>query len=149
MNTPPTKPSSRQALLAEFSCITTMQRGTLAEEHRQRPAPDGKGTLRLGPYFKHQSWEGGRNVSRRVPADEVAQLREDLANGQRFDALADELAAVNIAHTRALRAGQHDEAAHQQSGASKKNSGRSALKKGTVKVKASSPKPRRGLPRKA
>jgi hypothetical protein len=45
-----------------------MQSGSLAEEWRERPGPPGEPPVRLGPYFKHQAWHDGRNVSRRVPA---------------------------------------------------------------------------------
>lgn len=63
----------------------------------------GTGVERLGPYDEHQAWKGGRNVSRRVPADEAVLLREDTENAKRFEPLADERAHLNIEHTLALR----------------------------------------------
>lgn len=150
MNTPPIDRSSRrEALLRDLSSISTMQRGTLAEEYRERPSPSGKGTVRLGPYYKHQCWEDGRNLSRRVAAAEAPQLREDLVNGQRFEQLAEQLAQTNIIHTRALRAAQAQAAEHSESAASKKNSRRNALPKDTAKAKASLPRRARALPKKA
>lgn len=155
MNTPTKIPSTstlvadRTGLLTQLAAITTMQRGTLGEEHRERPSPEGKGLVRRGPYFKHQCWEGGRNLSRRVPADEVPLLREDLANAQRFDTLTEQLAELNIAQTRALRTAQHDDAQHDELAAVKKNSRPNALPKGMAKPKASSPKRARASPKRA
>ncbi len=87
-------------MLAE---ITAIERGTLTEEHRERPGPDGGGTVRRGPYFKHQCWENGRNRSVRIPPGQVALLREHLENGQRFDDLAAQLARHAIEEGRARR----------------------------------------------
>ena len=36
------------AILTEMATLTTMERGTLSEEHRTRPASNGRGTVRLG-----------------------------------------------------------------------------------------------------
>lgn len=140
------KPSSRSVeqardhLVAQIAAITTMQPGTLAEEYRERPAADGKGVVRLGPYFKHQCWKDGRNVSRRVPAAEAVQLREDVDNAKRFEHLTAQLAELNIEHTLALRAA---EAAASPAAVpdAKKNSKRKPPGKGSRKPKPSSRKP--------
>ena len=97
--------AARQSLVDQIAAISTMQPGTLAEEWRERPNPEGIGVLRLGPYYKHQVWKDGRNVSRRVPAAEAALLREDIDNAKRFEQLTQELAHLNIEHTLALRRG--------------------------------------------
>jgi mannitol-1-phosphate/altronate dehydrogenase len=131
-------PPDRQALLRELEAISTMQRGTLAEEYREVPATEGKGTARLGPYFKHQCWEAGRNLSRRVPAHEVPALREDLANAQRFDRLTEQLAQATIEQTRQLRASQ-SEALQAHHIESKKNSRKLAQNKSSKKPSASLP----------
>lgn len=135
----------RKEILAELSNITTMERGTLAEEYRERPAPRGQGTVRLGPYFKHQCWEDGHNRSRRVPADEVVALSTDLDNGQRFDLLVSKLAGLAIAEGRAKRGAL---AADTPSGR-KKNSGKKASGKGTAKPKLSSRRSRGASRKKA
>ena len=114
-----------------------MQPGTLAEEWRERPNPEGIGVLRLGPYYKHQVWKDGRNVSRRVPADEAVLLREDIDNAKRFEELTEELASLNINHTLALRATPSPDA---DSGESKKNSTRKRSTSDTPKPKRSSRK---------
>jgi len=140
------KPSSqsveqaRQNLVDQIAAITTMQPGTLAEEYREHADPHGKGTVRRGPYFKHQVWKDGRNLSRRVPADEALGLREDIENARRFHELAAQLARLNIEHTLALRAAQSPDGATPDA---KKNSTRKPAGKGSPKRKPSSPKPGR------
>jgi len=117
-----------------------MQPGTLAEEWRERPEPQGGGTVRLGPYFKHQVWKDGRNASRRVPTNEAALLREDIDNAKRFEQLTGDLARLNIEHTLALRSAQ---AATPDSGEGKKNSTRKQPAKSSSKPKPSSQRPKR------
>ena len=68
------------------------------EEYRER-SRNGK-RVRLGPYYKHQCWEDGRNVSRRVSAPEVEQLRKAVDGYHEFEELAKEYAQVTIAMTR-------------------------------------------------
>ena len=46
-----TNADQRKEILAELDDITTMERSTLVEKYRERPAPDGQGTVRLGPHF--------------------------------------------------------------------------------------------------
>lgn len=98
--------SIRKVLLEQIAEITTMQPGTMAEEWRERPDPSGEGIVRHGPYYKYQVWQDGRNISRRVPVSEAAQLREDIENAQRYKQLTDELAQLNIEYTLALRASE-------------------------------------------
>ena len=141
MTTPPKSvEAARRSLLDQIAAISTMQPGTLAEEWRERPDPEGKGVLRLGPYYKHQVWKDARNVSRRVPADEAALLREDIENATRFEELTDELARLNIEHTVALRSAPSLDA---ESGGSKKNSTPKRSTSDTPKRKASSRKRKR------
>jgi len=131
---------ARQNLVEQIAAITTMQPGTLAEEYREHPDPHGKGTVRRGPYFKHQVWRDGRNVSRRVPADEAVGLREDIENARCFHDLTAQLAKLNIEHTLSLRAAQAPQAATPDA---KKNSTRKPAGKDSPKRKPSSPKPGR------
>jgi hypothetical protein len=129
--------SLRQALLDQIAAITTMLPGTLAEEYRQHPSPDGRDIVRLGPYFKHQIWENGRNVSRRVPAAEAATLKLDTDQAKRFHQLTDQLAQLNIQNTIALRA---TEAAAPGPITEKKTSSLTASTKNTAKRNSTSPK---------
>jgi len=139
MNTPSYQ-SAQKVLLDQIANITTMLPGTLAEEWRERPDPGGEGTVRLGPYYKHQVWQDGRNISRRVPTSEAAQLREDIDNAKRYEQLTTELAQLNIAHTCDLRAAQ---AGTGESAESKKNSRPRPRPSDLPKPKPSSPKPKR------
>jgi len=139
MTTPPkTIEAARRSLLDQIAAISTMQHGTLTEEWRERPDKEGSGVLRLGPYYKHQVWKDGRNLSRRVPADEAVLLREDIDNAKRFEHLTEELAHLNIEHTLALRRAPAPDA---DSGGSKKNSKRKRSARDTPKPKRSSRKP--------
>ena len=88
----------RRQILRNMAGIDCMEKGRLSEEYRER-YEDGE-TLRLGPYFKHQMWENGRNVSRRVPTAEVDQLRKAVDGYHQFEELADEYAQVTIEMTR-------------------------------------------------
>lgn len=125
--------ATRESLIAQLATVSHMQRGTLTEQYIQRPAPDGKGTVALGPYYKFQVWEDGRNHTRSVSADEVDALREDIANHHIFQQIFHQLAAQIIAETRQLRASRR--AANQdpsqalekktsRPGASRKNTGK-------------------------
>ena len=141
--------AQRHALLVQLTSLTTMERGTLAEEYREHPDPEGPGTIRRGPYFKHQCWEEGRNRSTRVPASCVGMLREDLENAQRFDQITSRLEELAVENSRARRAALGAQSADTTAGSAKKNSRRTASKKDTAKRKPSSPPSERGLPKKA
>jgi hypothetical protein len=145
MSTPAQSSSPlRQALLEQIAAITTMLPGSLAEEYREHPAPDGRGTVRLGPYFKHQVWQDGRNLSRRVPAAEAATLKLDIENAKLFEELTGQLARLNIQYTIALRAGQTDATETTV----KKTSKPTASRKNTAKPSTSSPKRAKNSPKK-
>jgi hypothetical protein len=128
MTNPP--PHDRSAILQQMAELNSMERGTLSEEFREHPDASGA-KVRLGPYFKHQVWEEGSNKSRRVPAHEVAQLREDLDNHKHFTELANAFVDLTIEQTRIRRT---------QAGAgadpdAKKNSTRRPKPKPTAKPK--------------
>ena len=57
-------------------------------------------TQRLGPYYKYQRWEQGRNLSRRVPQTEAPSLRMAIEGYHRYEALAKEYAELTIQMTR-------------------------------------------------
>jgi len=88
----------RKRILGRMARIRCMEKGRLSEEYREGTR-DGK-SVRLGPYYKHQRWEDGRNVSRRVPAGQVARLRKAVDGYHEFEALAKEYAQLTIAMTR-------------------------------------------------
>jgi len=140
-----TKPTqTAQRLLDEIAAITTMERGKLTAEYRTGLSPQGADPPVLGPYYKLQVRENGRNESRRVPAAEVPALKEDLATHERFRALTTAFSEETIARTRALR--RKSPASDQEAteaAAAKKNFTKKPAAKDTRKRKPSSPKPKR------
>lgn len=88
----------RQQILLEMAGIQHMEKGKLSAEYRDS-ARDGK-QVKLGPYYKYQCWENGRNQSRRVPAEEAQDLQEAVEGYHHFKDLADEFAELTIEMTR-------------------------------------------------
>jgi hypothetical protein len=87
--------AQRDHILQQMAQLDTMEYGSLHAEHR--PAQGGGTT---GPYYKHQVWEQGKNLSQRIPAPEAPALQTALANRQRFEALAQEYIALTVQLTR-------------------------------------------------
>ncbi len=54
-----------KAIIEELASIKHMERGKLTSEYRTRTNPDGK-EISLGPYYKHQAREDGKNKSRQT-----------------------------------------------------------------------------------
>jgi hypothetical protein len=88
-------PTRREQLLQQMAQCDTMEYGSLKAE--RRPVVGG-GLSR--PYFKHQVWEGGRNLSQRIPAQEASSLEVAIANRHRFEELAREFMDVTVQLTR-------------------------------------------------
>lgn len=125
-----------QDLISQIAGITHIERGTLTEEYRERPNPEGGPTLKTGPYYKHQCWEDKRNRSRRITPEEVPLLREHLQGGQHFDELVVKLAALVTANSRQQRAKALAPACDVVE-ASKKNSRKKPSRSATAKQKPS------------
>lgn len=89
----------RREILEQMAGIERMERGHLSEEYRG----DGQASGQLGPYFKHQVWEGGSNRSQRVPSEEVAALRKAIEGYECFERLAGEYVDLTVAMTREER----------------------------------------------
>jgi hypothetical protein len=93
MNTP--FHAQRTALLEQMAALPSMEQGSLKVEYRHRPSG-----ARSGPYFKHQVWREGANVSQRVSPQEAPALATAIANRQKFEALAAAFIELTVAHTR-------------------------------------------------
>jgi hypothetical protein len=132
-----TSPEIRN-ILNQISSIQSMERGKLTSFYRTRPALQGGGTVRLGPYYKLQAWENKHNCTRHIPAAEVDELKQDLDNHKEFKKLVATLEQSIIDKTRARRGG--DSVSLQES---KKNSTTKRSLKNTAKPKRSSSKPKR------
>ena len=81
----------RKEVVRELLDIHSLERGALSEQYFTRSGPAGQARGKRGPYFVLSRWEDGRNRSRRVKREEVAQVQEDLANHERFMALCHQL----------------------------------------------------------
>ncbi len=89
MNSKPTP----QSLLNNIAQIQRLDRGTL-NVIRQGPE---------GPYYNHQCYENGRNVSRYVPAEQVADLKTALEGYQQVQTLMAQYVQLMVEQTRAER----------------------------------------------
>jgi hypothetical protein len=86
-------PATKQRLLQHMAAISAMERGKLsAYAFKERSGG--------GPYHKLQRWEEGKNVTRYVPADEVAEVEAALAGYEQYRQLSEEYARLVIAETR-------------------------------------------------
>lgn len=116
----------RAEILREINQIETMARGKVCPMHRGRP--DAAGRRRI--YYNHQNWQGGKNVSRYVPAEAVPALQRAIEQRQRFEALAERFVDLTVAATPAAGPGAE----------SKKNSRSKSKPSATGKRPASSRK---------
>jgi hypothetical protein len=90
----------RRQILQQMEQIQTMELGSLKSETRpskRHPKRD------CGPYFKHQVWEQGRNLTRRIPSDQARSLAQAIDNRVRFEKLADEFIQATVVMTRSQR----------------------------------------------
>jgi len=86
------KPTS-ESILHQIAQIHRMDHGTLSVI-RQGPH---------GPYYNHQCYENGRNVSRYVPAEQVAELEQAIAGYRRFQELVKQYVQLRVEQTRSER----------------------------------------------
>lgn len=82
-----------QSLLQQIAQIQHLERGKLCI---LREGPDG-------PYYNHQIWENGKNVSRYVTRDRVPALQEDIDGYHRFEQLIEQYVQLLVEKTRAER----------------------------------------------
>jgi hypothetical protein len=90
--------TQRTHLIQQMVSLQSMEEGSLKAEYRT--SSGGEQTSPIGPYFKHQVWQNGRNVSRRISTEEAPALQAAIANRQQFEALAAQFVDLTIAHTR-------------------------------------------------
>ena len=82
--------NTKITLLQQIAHIQHMERGKLCI---LREGPEG-------PYYNHQSWEEGKNVSRYVPRDQVPAFQEAIAGYEKFRKLMEEYSQIVIQQTR-------------------------------------------------
>ena len=83
-----------ELLLQQIAQIPRMDRGSLSIL-RQGPQ---------GPYYNHQCYEDGRNVSRYVPPQQVPQLKADIDAYHQVQHLMAQYVQLMVERTRAERA---------------------------------------------
>ena len=88
----------RQQILQQMEQIRRMEHGSLQAE--TRPSLRHPGQER-GPYFKHQTWEDGQNLTRRIPAERAEPLAQAIAGRKAFEKLAQDFIETTVTLTRA------------------------------------------------
>ena len=94
MNTKLNPKPTPQSILDQIAQIQRLDRGTLSVL--------GQGPQ--GPYYNHQCYEDGHNVTRYVPASQVADLQAALEGYRQFQQLVQQYVEVMVEKTRAERA---------------------------------------------
>lgn len=86
-------PIHSQSLLQQMAQIPSIERGKLCVV---RQGPDG-------PYYNHQTWEKGKNVSRYVPRDQVEAVQKAIDGYHLYQELSDQYVECMVQKTRAER----------------------------------------------
>ena len=88
----------REQILKQMAQVDSMVKGSIVAEYRETTKKSGEKT-QLGPYYKYQRWENGRNLTRRVPAEKAEQVKEAVDGYHRFLELAEEFIKITIEMT--------------------------------------------------
>jgi hypothetical protein len=84
----------RREVADAMLAIGSMCQGALSEQYLKAPGKGKEEQAQYGPYFVLSRWEQGKNRSRRIRADEVGEVKRDLANYQTFTRLCEEFASL-------------------------------------------------------
>lgn len=97
---PPVNPllHKRRQILQEMEQIQRMERGSLQAEKRPSVRHPDQGR---GPYHKHQVWENGQNLTRRIPAEQADALAQAIEGRKEFERLAEAFVDATVLLTRA------------------------------------------------
>ena len=115
----------RQVIFQKMAQIDQMEYGSLKAEFRPGTNPSHP----LGPYYKHQVWQEGKNHSQRVSGPRAEQLGKAVEGRQQFEQLAQQCIDITVQPTRASRPASE----------AKKNSKRRSARKPPPKSRPSSP----------
>ena len=88
----------RQTLLLQMQSIDRLRRGSLSQQFFQSRPPAAP--ARRGSYFVLQGFFHGKKFSERIPAEQAAQVEQDVENYRRFQTLAEEYVTVSDQITR-------------------------------------------------
>ena len=78
----------RTEILDQMRKIKRLRQGSISEQYY------GTGQKRQGPYYVLQGYVDGKHWSKRIPVDQVEQVRADLKAGAHFEALCREFGEV-------------------------------------------------------
>lgn len=78
----------RAELIDEMRQIDRLRQGTISEQYY------GTGDDRQGPYYVLQGYADGKHWSKRIPRDQVEQVKADLEAGARYKDLCQQFADV-------------------------------------------------------
>jgi len=78
----------RTEILDAMRSIERLRQGTISEQYY------GSGESRQGPYYVLQGYAEGKHWSRRIPREQVEQVRADLGAGADFQDLCRKFAEV-------------------------------------------------------
>ena len=78
----------RTEILDEMRQLKRLRQGTISEQYY------GKGETRQGPYYVLQGYADGKHWSKRIPREQVEQVRADLKAGVHLKELYQEFAEV-------------------------------------------------------
>jgi hypothetical protein len=87
----------RQQILQQMEQIQRMEYGSLQAETRPSKRHSN---CPCGPYYKHQIWEKGQNLTRRIPEEKASALAQAIEGRQQFEKLADQFIDTTVAMTR-------------------------------------------------
>ena len=91
----------RQQILQQMEQIQRMEHASLQTESRpSRRHPDQA----RGPYHKHQVWEAGKNVTRRIPPEQADALAQAIEGRKDFEKLAAQFIEATVGLTRSAAA---------------------------------------------
>jgi hypothetical protein len=88
----------RQQILQQMEQIQRMEHGSLQAEKRPSVRHPDQGR---GPYYKHQVWENGQNLTRRTAADKADALAQAIEGRKQFERLAEAFIDATVVLTRA------------------------------------------------
>lgn len=77
----------RQELLVQMQAIDRLRRGSLSKQFFRAK---GQPSSRRGPYYVLQGFFQGKKFAQRIPAEQAAQVQQDVENYRRFQSLAEE-----------------------------------------------------------
>jgi hypothetical protein len=97
----------RSNIIEEIGKIQTMRKGVLNATYHKVPHKNGEIAVK-GPYFMlTRKGEGGKTVTKSIPAEDVPHIQQEVNNYKKFRTLSDEF--VNVCEELSLTHADGDE----------------------------------------